>query len=65
MYATKIPSDERSLVLRLIEGEEDAFIIGGAMIYNFLMPYVKKMYVTEIKEEFEGDAFFPKISENT
>ena len=25
MYATKIPSDERSLVLRLIEGEEDAF----------------------------------------
>ena len=27
----------------LIEGEEEAFIIGGAMIYNFLMPYVKKM----------------------
>lgn len=25
MYATKIPSDERSLVLRLIEGGEDAF----------------------------------------
>ena len=23
MYATKIPSDERSLVLRLIEGEEE------------------------------------------
>ena len=23
----------------LIEGEEEAFIIGGAMIYNFLMPY--------------------------
>lgn len=45
----------------LIEGQEEAFVIGGAMIYNFLMPYVKKMYVTEIKEEFEGDAFFPKI----
>ena len=26
----------------LIEGEEEAFIIGGAMIYNFLMPYVKE-----------------------
>lgn len=25
------------------------------------MPYVKKMYVTEIKEEFEGDAFFLKL----
>ena len=47
----------------LIEGEEEAFVIGGAMIYNFLMPYVKKMYVTQINEEFEGDAFFPKIDE--
>ena len=47
----------------LIEGEEEAFVIGGAMIYNFLMPYVKKMYVTEIEKEFEGDAFFPKIDE--
>ena len=25
MYATEILSDERSLVLRLIEGDEDAF----------------------------------------
>ena len=33
------------------------------MIYNFLMPYVKKMYVTQIDKEFEGDTFFPKISE--
>ena len=49
----------------LIEGEEEAFVIGGAMIYNFLMPYVKKMYVTEIDEEFEGDSFFPKINKDT
>ena len=46
----------------LIEGKEEAFVIGGAMIYNFLMPYVDKMYVTEINEEFEGDTFFPKIN---
>ena len=45
----------------LIEGKEEAFVIGGAMIYNFLIPYVKKMYVTEIKQEFDGDAFFPII----
>ena len=46
-----------------IEGEEEAFVIGGAMIYNILMPYVKKMYVTQINQDFEGDAFFPKINE--
>ena len=52
-------------IQELVEGEEEAFVIGGAMIYNFLMPYVKKMYVTQIDQEFDGDAFFPVISENT
>ena len=45
-----------------IEDEEENFVVGGAMIYNLLMPYVTKMYVTEINEEFEGDAFFPRIN---
>lgn len=45
-----------------IENEEENFVIGGAMIYNLLMPHVTKMYVTEIDEEFEGDAFFPRIN---
>lgn len=45
----------------IIEEKEESFVIGGAMIYNFLMPYVNKMYVTEIEKEFEGDTFFPVI----
>lgn len=46
-----------------IENEEEAFVIGGAVIYNLLMPYVKKMYITEIDKEFDGDAFFPRVDE--
>ena len=46
-----------------IESEEESFVIGGAIIYNLLMPYVKKMYVTEIDKDFDGDAFFPRINE--
>ena len=46
-----------------IENKEENFVIGGAMIYNLLMPYVKKMYVTEVEKEFEGDAFFPRINQ--
>ena len=41
----------------------NAFVIGGAMIYNLLMPYVKVLYVTEINKDFEGDTFFNKINE--
>ena len=46
-----------------IDDEKENFVIGGAMIYNLLMPYVEKLYVTEIDKDFEGDAFFPKIDE--
>ena len=44
-----------------IDDENENFVIGGAMIYSLLMPYVTKMYVTEIDKDFEGDSFFPKI----
>ena len=32
------------------------------MIYSLLLPYTNKMYVTEINQDFEGDALFPKIN---
>ena len=46
-----------------IENEEENFVIGGAIIYNLLMPYAKKMYVTQLNKNFEGDALFPRINE--
>lgn len=50
-------------IQQYIEDENENFVIGGAMIYNLLMPYVSKMYVTEIDKDFEGDTFFPRIDE--
>lgn len=35
--------------------QEDVFIIGGADIYNMLIPYCKYAYVTKIDSEFEAD----------
>ena len=46
-----------------MDAEEEHFVIGGAIIYNLLMPYCKKMYVTQLDKEFEGDTIFPKINE--
>lgn len=46
-----------------INDEEEHFVIGGAIIYNLLMPYCKKMYVTQLDKDFEGDTIFPKINE--
>ena len=48
-----------------IESTENVFVIGGAMIFNLLMPYVKVLYVTEIDKEFEGDTCFARIDSET
>ena len=44
-----------------IESDEEAFVIGGALIYGLLMPYTNKMYITQINQDFEGNVFFPKV----
>lgn len=55
--------EDISKLTEYINSEEEVFIIGGAIIYRLLMPYVNKMYVTRIHKIFEGDAFFPVIKE--
>ena len=46
-----------------IKSKEENFVIGGASIYQLLIPYANKMYITKIHHSFEGDTFFPKIDE--
>ena len=48
-------------IQQYIESDEEAFVIGGAMIYGLLMPHVTKMYITQINENFEGNIIFPKF----
>jgi dihydrofolate reductase len=43
-----------------IEGNE-AFVIGGAQIYQQAIGKAQKLIVTEIQDVFECDAFFPTI----
>ena len=70
VFTNKVDDDNVKLVHSMleiqeyIENDEENFVIGGAMIYSLLMPYVKKMYVTQIYEMFEGDALFPIIKED-
>ncbi|MDD2863182.1 MAG: dihydrofolate reductase [Methylococcales bacterium] len=40
---------------------EEVFIIGGATLYEIALPLAKRLYLTDIQAEFEGDTFFPKF----
>jgi dihydrofolate reductase len=51
--------------LELAEKETDeAFIIGGGMVYALAMPVADRIYLTKVSGMFEGDTFFPEIDEN-
>ena len=41
-------------------GETECFIIGGAAVYREAMPKVKKLYLTKVLSNVEGDVFFPE-----
>jgi dihydrofolate reductase len=45
-------------------GSEEIFIIGGGNVYKQALAITDKIYLTEVKANIEGDAFFPKLNEN-
>jgi dihydrofolate reductase len=43
-------------------GDDELFFVGGAEIYVQALPLAGRLYLTEIQEAFEGDAWFPEIA---
>ncbi len=44
------------------DGNEEIFIIGGGNVYKQALDFTDKIYLTEVKANIEGDAFFPKLN---
>ena len=42
---------------------KNIFVIGGGEIYKYFIEnnLINKYYITEIKQEFEGDTYFPDV----
>lgn len=41
--------------------DEEIFVIGGAELYAQALPLVSTLYITEIQQNAEGDAYFPEF----
>ena len=54
--------DELFALIKDIPSDE-VFVIGGAMVYNTLMPYCEKLFITHIDKAFEADRFLNEIKE--
>lgn len=52
-------------MVKCIQGEEEAFVLGGGMVYRQMMPLTDKLYITHIHHSWEdADTFFPEIKES-
>lgn len=43
-------------------GETELFIIGGEQIFKAALSLADRIYLTEVKSQINGDAFFPQLS---
>lgn len=43
---------------------EEIFVIGGAVLYQHLLPRTQRLYMTLIHHHFEGDAYFPELNDD-
>lgn len=59
----KVYNNMEELITKELNNEEENFIIGGVMIYNYFYNICDRMYLTLIDAECDdADAFFPKIN---
>ena len=40
----------------------EIFVIGGETLYQQAIPVAQRLYITEIDQDFAGDAYFPEFS---
>ena len=45
-----------------VKNEDEAFIIGGGMIYRQFFPVAGKLYLTLVHKPFDADVYFPEIN---
>ena len=43
----------------------DVYIIGGASIYNQMLPYYDEIYLTKVNEDGQAEVFFTNVDENS
>jgi dihydrofolate reductase len=47
--------------LSAVSPEQELMVIGGASVFEELMPLVDRLYLTEIDGEYEGDVYFDEL----
>lgn len=65
VISSTMPESDEIEVYRCVEDAlstvVDAFVIGGASVYEQTLDHADRLYISEVKGEFEGDTYFPEV----
>ena len=56
-----VENDIEAALTMACQNAERIFVIGGATLYQALLPVADRLYITQINQAFDGDTFFPAI----
>jgi dihydrofolate reductase len=59
-----VVNDIETALKKGCENAGEIFVIGGADLYETILPIADALYLTIINREFQGDTFFPDIDLN-
>ncbi|MCW8883947.1 MAG: dihydrofolate reductase [Motiliproteus sp.] len=55
---------DKAEILALINGADEALVIGGAQLYEQALPRADRLYLTQVHHQVDGDAYFPAFEQN-
>lgn len=61
---TLFMSSFKEAVKRVSNYTDQLIVIGGSQIYQTALPYANNLIITEVDLDIEGDAYFPKITQD-
>lgn len=50
--------------IKVTHGHDEVMVIGGAKLFEQILPRADRIYLTEIDADIAGDAFFPALDSN-
>jgi dihydrofolate reductase len=56
--------DEAVRLVKELAKTKPVFVIGGAMLYQSMLPYYDTVYVNKVNADGEAEVFFPNLDEN-
>lgn len=61
MFEGALTAHSLEEAIRMADGDEEIFVIGGAQIYAEALKVADRLYITRVEHDYEGDTSFPEF----